>query len=169
MLAFDVRELAVSAVAVDGKLSQDDAVWMPADVRPDDRIRVTGRLSVAGHDRFYVSGQVEGTVTIDCRRCLTPVAVAVSEPATAIFSEAENEDAGDPDVFPLSEGGRVVDLRQAVREQWLLNVPSFAECRPDCRGICPTCGADLNAGACQCAPVPDSRWQALRAARGLAE
>jgi uncharacterized protein len=169
MLAFDVRELAVSAAAVDGELAQDDAVWMPADVRSDEPIRVTGRLSAAGHDRFYFSGRVEGTVTLDCRRCLNPVKVSVNEPATAIFSEAENEDAGDPDVFPLAEGGRVVDLRQAVREQWLLNVPSFAQCRPDCRGICPTCGADLNAGACQCVPVPDSRWHALRAARGLAE
>jgi uncharacterized protein len=142
---------------------------MPEDMRPDEPIRVTGRVSAAGPDRFYFSGRIEGSATMDCRRCLVPVRVAVGEQASAIFSEAEAEDEGDPDVFPLAEGGRAVDLRPAVREQWLLNVPSFAQCRPDCRGICPSCGADLNAGACTCAPVPDSRWQALRAVRDRAD
>lgn len=165
MLAFDVRSLAVNAASVDGALQPDDAVWMPEDVRPSGPIRVTGRLSVAGHDRFYFSGRIEGSTTLECRRCLVPVVVAVDEQASAIFSEAEDEDAGDPDVFELAEGGRMVDLRPAIREQWLLNVPSFAQCRPECRGICASCGADLNAGACECAPAPDSRWDALRAVR----
>jgi uncharacterized protein len=97
------------------------------------------------------------------------VTVAVDETASAIISVAESEDAGDPDVFPLAEGGRVVDLRPVIREQWLLNVPSFAQCRPDCRGICATCGTDLNAGACECAPAADSRWEALRAGRDRAD
>ena len=62
-----------------------------------------------------------------------------------------------------------VDLRPAIREQWVLNVPAFAECRPDCKGICPTCGADLNAGPCSCGPATDSRWEALRASRTRAD
>jgi uncharacterized protein len=52
-----------------------------------------------------------------------------------------------------------------VREQWLLAVPTFLLCRDDCKGLCPTCGVDLNAGECQCPPqiTVDSRWDALRA------
>lgn len=170
MLAFAVRSLEAKAAQVDGALAPDDAVWMPEDLRPDEPIRVTGRVSVAGQDRFYFSGHLVGAATLDCRRCLVPVRVDVDEAASAIFSEAELEDDGDPDVFPLAEGGRVVDLRPAIREQWLLHVPSFAQCRPDCRGLCPTCGADLNAGACSCAPsVADPRWQALRTVRGSAD
>lgn len=169
MLVFDVRSLAVQAASVDGDLQPDDSIWMAEDVRPEAPIRATGRVSVAGHDRYYFSGRIRGETTLDCRRCLTPVKVAVDETASAIFSEAEHEDAGDPDVFPLAEGGRTVDLRPAIREQWLLNVPSFALCRPDCRGLCATCGADLNAGTCECVPAPDSRWEALRAMRGQAD
>jgi uncharacterized protein len=165
MLAFDVRSLAVQAASVDGALQPDDAVWMPEDLRPVEPIRVTGRLSVAGHDRFYFSGRIEGSTTLDCRRCLVRVVVAVDEPSAAIFSEADDEDEGDPDVFPLAGGGRTVDLRPAIREKWLLHVPSFAECRPDCRGICANCGTDLNVGACDCASTSDSRWDALRAVR----
>ena len=57
-------------------------------------------------------------------------------------------------------GGTIrFDLRG---EQWLLDVPGYALCREDCKGLCPTCGADLNEGECECPPAADSRWDALR-------
>jgi uncharacterized protein len=35
-------------------------------------------------------------------------------------------------------------------------------CRPDCAGLCPTCGADLNQGPCQCGTAAvDERWSGL--------
>ena len=80
MLSFEVRSLAVNAAKVEGELApDDDEVWLPEDVKPDAPIQVTGRLSAAGNDRFYFSGHMAGAVTIDCRRCLTPVAVAVTD------------------------------------------------------------------------------------------
>jgi uncharacterized protein len=169
MLSFDVRSLAVQAAKVEGALAPNDEVWLTEDVRPDATLTVVGRLSGAGNGRFYFNGRFSGTVTLECRRCLTPVSVAVGEEMAVIFADVEGQDLDDPDIFVLAAGGKKVDVRPAVREQWLLNVPSFAECRPDCRGICPTCGADLNAGACSCAPVPDRRWNALRATRSQAD
>ena len=59
-----------------------------------------------------------------------------------------------------------LDMRPALREQWLLAVPAFVHCREDCKGLCPTCGTDLNVGACDCAPTTDSRWESLRNVRG---
>lgn len=170
MLSFEVRSLAINAVKVEGELASDDEVWLPEDVRPDAPIQVTGRVSAAGNDRFYFSGHMSGSTTLDCRRCLTPVAVAVADDVTAIFSDGSTEeDEGDPDIFPLADGGKRVDLRPAIREQWVLNVPVFAECRPDCKGICPTCGTDLNAGTCSHGSATDSRWDALRKARERAD
>ena len=169
MLSFEVRSLAVHAAKVEDELAPDDEVWLPEDVKPDAPIQVTGRLSAAGNDRVYFSGHMTGSTTLDCRRCLTPVAVAVADNVAAIFSDGSTEDADDPDIFPLAGGGKKVDLRPAIREQWVLNVPAFAQCREDCKGICPTCGADLNNGACSCAPTTDSRWTALRATRTRAD
>jgi uncharacterized protein len=49
-----------------------------------------------------------------------------------------------------------------VRENLLLDAPIAPVCRPDCAGLCPTCGADLNAATCHCeAVVVDPRWEAL--------
>ena len=169
MLAFDVRTLAVHAVDVDGALELDDEVWLPGDGKPDSAVHVSGRLSVAGSGRYYFSGRFEGTATIDCRRCLVPVAVAVADEVAAVFSDGLGDDADDPDIYVLTDGGKRIDIRPAVREQWLLNVPAFAECRAACRGICATCGTDLNAGACSCAPAADRRWNALRATRSQAD
>jgi uncharacterized protein len=57
-----------------------------------------------------------------------------------------------------------VDLRPLLIEQIQLNVPMKPLCRPDCAGICPTCGANLNAGSCGCATEEvDPRWKALEA------
>ena len=57
-----------------------------------------------------------------------------------------------------------IDLGQLIREQFYLSLPMKPLCRPDCRGLCPDCGTDLNAGACGCVErTVDPRWAALAA------
>ena len=86
----------------------------------------------------------------------------VQDESHLIFAEAGSDETNDPDVVVLDERSTQLDLRPVVREQWLLNVPAYALCREDCKGICPTCGKDLNAGPCGCAQNNGSRWDALR-------
>jgi uncharacterized protein len=153
MLVFDLRTLASAAAQVDGSVAVDDPVWQERDSRPADAVHVTGRLSAAGPERFYFSGHLNGVAKGECRRCLTDVRTPVSEDMHAIFAEAGSDDLDDPDVFVFDPRTNVLDLRAAVREQWLLGVPPFVQCRDECKGLCPTCGADLNAGACACEPA----------------
>ena len=64
-------------------------------------------------------------------------------------------------------GARSLDLRPAVREEWLLAAPAFVLCREDCKGLCPRCGADLNEGPCSCTKTEiDPRWASLAALKG---
>jgi len=172
MLSFDIRSLDRGGVTVEAVLSPSDDVWMADDPqRPvGEGIRVTGRVSPAGTGRYYFSGHLAGATAHECRRCLVPVQTDVAFDVHVLFAEAGGEDDDDPDVFPLGgKQGDEIDLRPAVREQWLLEVSPFAVCRPDCKGLCPTCGADLNAGACGCAPASDDRWNALRQIRDGSE
>lgn len=165
MLVFDLRELSSGAATVDDVLESGDPVWQEHDKIPVAGVRVTGRLSSAGSGRYYFSGRVAGTVHGECRRCLTDVNVDVQEPAQFVFAEDGADDLEDPDVFVFDPRENGLDLRPAVREQWLLAAPAYVQCREDCRGLCPTCGADLNAGTCSCEPATDSRWAALKTAR----
>ena len=166
MLYFDIRSLESRAESVDGTLAASDPVWEADDVLPlGNGVRVQGRLSAAGHGRFFFSGSFEGSAERTCRRCLTDVQLTVSEGLQLLFAESGLDEAEEDDVVQIPPGSRELDLRPAVREEWLLAVPAFALCRDDCKGICPTCGTDRNTGACNCASAPDVRRDGLRDSR----
>lgn len=150
MLSFPIRTLDQGAVQVNADLAADDEVWLEGDVRPTKAIRVTGRLSGAGSGRYYFSGGFHGVAAGECRRCLTPVETPVSGDAHYLFADADDENslADEPDIFPIADLGMTLDLRPAIREQWLLDSSDLPLCRPDCKGLCPTCGADLNTSPC---------------------
>ena len=58
--------------------------------------------------------------------------------------------------------GNEIDLLELAAEQILLTLPMRILCDEACAGLCPTCGANRNAGtACDCQPEIDPRWQAL--------
>ena len=150
MLSFDIRTLSQGAVQVDADLASDDAVWIDGDARPIAAVHVHGRLSGAGTGRFYFSGGLHGTAAGECRRCLAAVKYVVQGELHLIFADADDENADEPDVYPLGDLGTMLDLRPAIREQWLLEAAVLPLCRPDCKGLCATCGADLNSGPCGC-------------------
>jgi uncharacterized protein len=98
----------------------------------------------------------------ECRRCLAETTVPVSDDVQLIFAQSGEDEAEEDDVVVIPASERELDLRPAMREEWLLAVPAFALCREDCRGLCPSCGADRNTGDCTCLPTTDPRWDALR-------
>jgi uncharacterized protein len=166
MLSFDIRALETKAVHVDGSLQPDDSIWEEGDARPDEAIRVTGRLSAAGEGRFYFSGRIAGRKVMACRLCLEDVDVEVDEEVHFLLAETGAEEADDPDVFLYDPNVRMLDLRAAVRETWLLTAPAYVQCSEDCKGLCATCGTNLNDNTCNCTPTTtDSRWDALLKAK----
>ena len=78
-------------------------------------------------------------------------------------------EAAEPDFvasFEMGEAPEFLDLTGEVREAIILALPRYPVCREACRGLCLTCGADLNAGACSCGKTGrDGRWSALDALR----
>lgn len=166
MLSFAIRELASTPERVDSELAPDDAVWEEGDVRPADGVHVTGRVSSAGSGRFYFSGHLDGQADVGCRRCLTDVRVPVEANVHLIFAEAEDEEIDDPDVYTIEAEAAELDLRPAIREEWILSMPAFALCREECQGLCPVCGADLNEDPAHTHTAADPRWDALRGLGG---
>ncbi|HEV8573971.1 MAG TPA: DUF177 domain-containing protein [Dehalococcoidia bacterium] len=104
-----------------------------------------------------------------CVRCLTEidydVAIAFEEefiPTTDPNTGARlNMELAD-DAFRIKTDF-VLDLRQALREYLLMAEPLKPLCRPDCQGLCPSCGANLNEASCACTPDGDARWGVLAA------
>ncbi|MDP2905278.1 MAG: DUF177 domain-containing protein [Candidatus Omnitrophota bacterium] len=44
----------------------------------------------------------------------------------------------------------MIDLTEDIREGIMLDYPIKPLCKPDCSGLCPVCGADLNVHKCRC-------------------
>lgn len=164
MLNFDLRSLDVQAANVDDEIPADDPVWEDDDPKPDTAVKVTGRLSKTGTGQVYWHGRISGDITADCRRCLGEAHAHVEDESHIIYAEPNETTDDDPDVYPLDPADRELDLRPAIREEWLLAQPRYVLCREDCKGLCPRCGKDLNEGPCDCPPQTDSRWDSLRKA-----
>ena len=162
MLQVDLRELARGPVNTRGELAAGDPLLEGVGVALTQPVRVDGRLQAIGEGRFYWQGSLRTVAVGECRRCLQPVTAPVNAQVGALFSQ-EPDAADDPDAYPLASDAVAVDLRPALREELILAVPRYLECRPDCRGLCPRCGKDLNAGRCGCPPATDLRWAALAA------
>lgn len=94
-----------------------------------------------------------------CMRCL-----ADASPETGVDAhEVHQEGGGDELSSPYLDGDEL-DLRAWARDALALALPNQVLCRPDCAGLCPVCGADLNTAGEDHgheAP-PDPRWAKLR-------
>ncbi len=111
----------------------------------------------------------QGLVETPCNRCLTPVMTPVKMSFRDEFHSVIEVNTGVPlpkpeeeDPFFIDEN-HLVDLGEALREYALMELPMRQLCRPDCKGLCPTCGVDRNVETCNCEnDDTDERFAALR-------
>ncbi len=161
MLRIDLAEVRAGAVDTPGQVDPSDAIWEGSGLTLAAPLVVQGRFSGAGEGKYFWHARMDTRLRMECRRCLTPVEVPLSQELELLFAAEEESLEEDVGCYSIPSRAREVDLRGALREELLLAVPQFVECRPDCRGLCPECGANLNAGPCGCRPTRDPRWQAL--------
>ena len=137
-------------------------------------VQIIGDIEVIGELRKNaaktdVRGSIKAPVEIECTRCLTPVkreldiVFDVDFIDRELFPDSKETHLESSDLETDVIDGNELDLTQVAREQILLNLPEQVLCREDCKGICPTCGNDLNEGDCTCSDDNiDPRWAALK-------
>lgn len=131
---------------------------------------LSGTVDLLRTDRgLLVSLHATSSVDETCSRCLAnapvPLSIdfqeeylATTDPTTG--ARLQPDEAGDGFVIGPD---LVLDLSEAVRQYALVAQPAKPLCRPDCGGLCPNCGANLNENPCDCVPATDTRWRALSA------
>jgi uncharacterized protein len=109
-------------------------------------------VSSVGGKEYWLSGEVEGVVYMECRRCLKPTPTHVRahfqhllryEPGLAgvVFHEEDEDEYyafGEPDL----------DLLPFLTEAFVTEMPFTVLCQEGCKGLCPVCGADRNLVDC---------------------
>lgn len=134
-----------------------------------DTLRLDAETSAtvsAGHVRLdrtntgiLARGHVDATATLACSRCLEPAAVALAVDVAEEFEPAVDVTSGQPLprpendlIFRISQN-HILDLGEALRQNLLASLPIQALCRPDCVGLCASCGANRNVAPCDCVVV----------------
>lgn len=165
MLSLDLGRLArEGSVRVEARLAPDAPLWHESGVSWAGPVEVELVASHAGTGEVVVRGGIEGTLAQECRRCLEPVQTEFADEVTMVFVSAGTEGAEDDDGVHVYDSGDVLDMSDAVREEVILAVDPYVVCDPECRGLCPHCGVNLNTDSCDCGTVEaDPRWDALRA------
>ncbi|MBU0596205.1 DUF177 domain-containing protein [Candidatus Bipolaricaulota bacterium] len=130
------RRLSIDLSLPGGRLDQDD-------LRDVEHIRVIGE-AFAQHGVLFVEATIEARIVQPCSRCLEPTTTALS-----IAEEIE---------VPIAPASDLLDLTPEVLRLVLSSHDPNVICRPDCRGLCAVCGANLNENADHaCAKQHDDR------------
>lgn len=149
MLKIAIRDLHQGPAETEGELSPADPVFAGLGLPLDGPVSVTGQLQATEGDDFFWRGVIRASAVLPCRRCLEEVQFRLDRDVGVLLT-SDPEAADDPSVYPFPPSAVQIDLTGVVREELALEVPAFVLCREDCAGLCPTCGADLNAGPCAC-------------------
>ena len=108
-----------------------------------------------------VQGLVRAPWSGICRRCTTPVGGELTVVVAERFCElgGPHGDPEDDEAYDICDD--LLDLRPMARDAVVLELPLAPLCRPDCAGLCPSCGVDRNEEICQCVAPRDPRWASL--------
>ena len=123
-------------------------------------------------DDIRLVGKIATEVESACARCLEPVRQPVDREFELLYrpqgADKTKEEAavskGETEISYYEGDGLL--LEDVLREQMLLAIPYRLLCKEDCKGLCRTCGRNLNSGKCSCEEAqPDPRWNALGSLR----
>lgn len=133
----------------------------------EEPFRITLQAHRIGEDVF-VEGRVEGTLALECSRCLARYRHSLREPFRIVLEPAGQRQPTDPEAVAalardgvclgddLESGwfrGHEIDLGAITMEAVALALPVKPLCREECAGLCADCGADRNTVACGCEEV----------------
>ncbi len=155
---------------------QPGAIDLGGDTKQVAPLETSGRAELIeenrGHkeilDDIRLVGKLATEVEVACERCLEPVQQPVSREFELLYrpqgADKTKEEAavskGETEISYYEGDGLL--LEDVLREQVLLAIPYRVLCQENCKGLCPTCGRNLNSGTCDCKDAqPDPRWNAL--------
>jgi uncharacterized protein len=107
---------------------------------------------------LLLQGEFKAEMELECVRCLDPFIQPLSWSFTDLFA-FDRRNMTDSGLLVPEEGQ--IDLEPLLREYALLEIPISPVCKPDCKGLCPVCGENLNRVDCGHRSEPDSPLSAL--------
>jgi|YelNatPaOPRAMG01_1025707.scaffolds.fasta_scaffold00374_25 uncharacterized protein len=156
-----------------GKEMRIEENYLPRyeDLRINTPIHIELLLTNLGKE-VLIKGKLEGEIELTCSRCLTDfpyrLSINVEEiylwdlPILRNYEPMEEIELTEED-FKFVLEKETLFLDPLIEDNIRISLPIKPLCRPDCKGLCPICGHNLNLGQCECSKkkVIDPRWEPL--------
>jgi uncharacterized protein len=152
----DVKELAVRKLNIRKSYAPGSIDYHTAELKQVAPLDVVATVELVDGAQIRITGHLETKIELQCARCLDPVVEDVHRQFDLFYSpmpqdaKPEEERLKDLDADIGFYEGQGLFLADVLSEQVLLSVPMKAICRSDCRGLCATCGVNLNHEECRC-------------------
>jgi uncharacterized protein len=153
----DLKDLVQDKVSVQGSFEPGVIDFSTDNIRQIKHLNWNATAERAGAE-IRISGSVQTTLELPCSRCLEPAPVEVSKPFDLFFRQRDEFMFDEDDEIELKEKdtrtafftGTKLAIGDILREQVLLALPMKPLCKLDCKGLCPSCGTNLNIKGCNC-------------------
>ena len=170
-----VRELELRKLEFNENLPPGAVEFLP-EVSQIGDLHAEGRAELIvehrGHHQDVEDIRLVGNLTAEmevaCARCLEPVVHKVARDFDLIYRPQGVDRRGEEVSISEAETeigyyqGEGILLEDVLREQVVLAMPVKTVCREECKGLCPSCGRNLNQEQCDCVQrAGDPRWAAL--------
>lgn len=135
MIKISVRDITSKGLDIDQNIPKEGIGLS------DEEVDIKSLLSVKAHlekvDNFVIADtRIKAEFGYFCSRCL--VELSTTQERSYKFD------------FELDPSSEFIDLGEEIRQEMIMANPAKILCSPDCKGICPKCGANLNKEQCKC-------------------
>ena len=153
-ILIETGQLARGPREVDGEVDGAAVFALEGDpvARARGPLKYRLRAELTGGGEVVVTGEAEAGFELLCGRC-------------ARFFSTNAKIGAFLRAYAWEDHPEAIDATADVRDELLLELPGYPLCGPDCKGLCPRCGKNLNEGPCGCPapdePAADGAWGAL--------
>jgi uncharacterized protein len=170
-----LKDLAIQPILISKALAPGVVDLRTPDFRQTGVLQVEAVASLVSEE-IRIQGNLEVRIEMECSRCLEPMQLPVNKSFDLFYCSSKKliPTSKDEEIELKPEEldvgffvGAGLEINDTLREQILIEIPMKPVCSPECRGLCPECGANLNTETCNCEKERvDPRWEQLKGSKG---
>jgi len=154
-MLININKISAKGLSIKDTLEIDEEALVENDSQFLDKLNYQVQLH-REQNRIKVQGRIRTVISIPCIRCMEHYELKVNSRFDIILFPVEmleQQNAGNLNPEELEYifyEGEKIDLEKILIEQINLYLPPYPLCQPDCHGLCPKCGTNLNHSQCPC-------------------
>ena len=154
----DILKIEIGTTRVEHVFDAESLGFDYGDCRLVGEWHFSADVAKNAREEVCLRARIRGVVEAPCDRCLEDFSLAVDRrfetylvPARKASGQGKEAEISSEEIDEVFYSDPRISIADMVNEQIILELPAKLLCKPDCAGLCPGCGENLNQGKCSCA------------------